>query len=202
MSEMDSHSDTPVGEAGFTLVEVLVSMFIFSLISVGAFIALSTTLDARERAQARIAQIENLAAARRLMADDVGAFVNRSDRDGLGGFVDPFLTNIETDQLILTRRGRPNPDGAFPRGDLLRVAWRVENGQLIRAFLPHENPAYVEPPIDRVILDDVQRMEILTIARNFGTTEQVPIAEAAAVMVRLVHSDGTETRHLFEVPDV
>ncbi|GLQ21662.1 type II secretion system minor pseudopilin GspJ [Algimonas porphyrae] len=190
------------GDAGFTLVEVLVSMFIFSLISVGALIALSTTLDAREKAQARIENVERLAAARRLLADDIGASVQRTNRDGLGGFIDPTQQVAQPDQLIVTRRGRPNPDGAFPRGDLLRVAWRVENGQLIRAFLPHENPAYVEPPIDRVVLIGVERMEIMTIAKSFTTTETVPLSEAVAVFVTFTHTDGTTTRHLFEISDV
>lgn len=206
---------TPDREAGFTLVEVLVSMFIFSLISIGALIALTATLDARERSEARIEQVERLAAARRIMADDFAAMTLRQNRDGLGGFIDLSREAAQTDGFTLTRRARPNPDGAFARGDLLRVSWRVEKGQLIRAFLPHENPAYVEPPIDRVVLDGVETMVVESAQTGSGISSiqallsQVTRSQTAgktlsadAVSITLTHSDGTTTQHIFETPDV
>ncbi len=198
--------------AGFTLVEVLVSMFIFSLISVGALIALSTTLDAREAAETRLEEIEQLAGARRLMADDFAEMIYRKNRDGLGGFIDLTREAAQTDGFTLTRRGRPNPDGVFARGDLLRVSWRVESGQLIRAFLPHENPAFVEPPIDRVVLDGVESILVEAISQPIDNIasllEQVRRDYTAdqtlgvkAVSITLIHADGTTTRHVFGSPD-
>lgn len=191
-------------EAGFTLVEVLVSMFIFSLISIGALIALSTTLDARERSEARIEQVERLAAARRIMADDFATMTVRQNRDGLGGMIDLSREAARTDGFDLTRRARPNPDGVFARGDLLRVSWRVEGGQLIRSFLPHENPAYVEPPIDRIVLDGVEAIEVYPIIRQ-TVIDSVLIPDGLvagdALSITLTHSDGTTTRHVFETPN-
>jgi len=214
----------PDREAGFTLVEVLISMFIFSLISIGALIALTATLDARERAEAAITRIEELAAARRIMADDFAAITWRQNRDGLGGMIEGLELDPSIDVMTLTRRGRPNPDGVFPRGDLLRVSWRVESGQLIRAFLPHENPAYVEPPIDRVILDGVETMafKVLladTVLEGIGQTMdefngdpigtgfadmrefQPQSVESWGVDILLTHNDGTTTRYMFELPN-
>ncbi|GHA87167.1 hypothetical protein GCM10009069_08070 [Algimonas arctica] len=201
----------PDREAGFTLVEVLVSMFIFSLISLGTLIALTATLDARERSEAKIEQIEQLAAARQIMADDFAAMTLRHNRDGLGGFIDLSREAVQTDRFTLTRRARPNPDGIFARGDLLRVSWRVENGQLIRAFLPHENPAYVEPPIDRIVLDGVDAM-VVEPAERIDSIQtllsQVRRGETAgstlsanAISITLTHADGTTTQHIFETPD-
>lgn len=203
------HTKTP-SDAGFTLVEVLVSMFIFSLISVGALYALTTTLDARERAEARIESLERLAAVRRILADDFDAMVWRQNRDGLGGFVDASRQIGATDGFELTRRARPNPDGVFARGDLQRVGWRVENGTLIRSFLPHENPAFIEPPIDRIVLDGVEAMDVEPVVESIQSIAQLldqvgnaqrtgPFA-GRAVRITLRHSDGSETRHLFELP--
>lgn len=206
------------GEAGFTLVEVLISMFIFSLISTGAFIALSTTLDAREAVEARTNALEQLAAMRRLMADDVGTSTLRQNRDGLG---DPLEDAglLDPERLVLTRRGRPNPGGAFARSDLLRVAWEVDGGQLVRRFLPHENPAQIAEPVARVVLDGVERMEVERVLGRTtlntlleqadtlgGPLQQALIAQqrqqstfpdAGMIGVRLFHADGTQTRHLF-----
>lgn len=199
------------GEAGFTLVEVLVSMFIFSLISLGTLIALSATLDARERSEARIEQVERLAAARRIMADDFAAMTLRENRDGLGGFIDLSRAAAQTDGFTLTRRARPNPDGVFARGDLLRVSWRVENGQLIRSFLPHENPPYVEPPIDRIVLTGVAAMVVepavaidspqAGLSQAGGRDPTGARLSARAVLLTLTHADGTITRHIFETPN-
>jgi type II secretory pathway component PulJ len=178
-------------------------------------------LDARERSEARIEQVERLAAARRLMADDFRMMTLRQNRDGLGGFIETLDLNPVTNQIDITRRGRPNPDGAFARGDLLRVSWRVEDGQLIRSFLPHENPAYVEPPIDRVILDEVESMAFTLlrapdlsdgigermkdfdsgpVVTGFAPAELQQIAgiDHAAIDILLTHQDQTTTRYFFE----
>ena len=209
-------------DAGFTLVEVLISLFIFALLTTGAYIALAATLDARAASVAEIETVERLAAARRLLADDIATSTLRPHRDGLGDFTVSLDAFTRSDTLELTRRARPNPNGVFPRGDLLRVAWRVERGQLIRAFLPHENPATVEPPLDRVVLDGVERMEvrrvftpeltsrlnqviapngagtdtIATIARAFETPSDPP--NVSVIDVTLFHSDGATTQHIFE----
>lgn len=201
-------------EAGFTLVEVLISMFIFSLISVGALIALTSTLNARDAAETRLAELEDLAATRQLMAEDFIMMVYRENRDGLGGFIDSSAMGSRENYFDLIRRGRLNPDGIFPRGDLLRVSWRVENGQLIRSFLPHENPAYVEPALDRVILNGVSGMDVRMVmpdtigaaiaSRGRETiTRQAPLSFTNgifAMSVTLSHADGTQTLHVFELP--
>ena len=202
----------PASDSGFTLVEVLISLFIFSLISTGAYLALASTLDARERAEARIEAVEHLAAARRIMADDFAALTYRTNRDGLGGFIDPSREFADEDVLSLTRRGRPNPGGAFPRGDLQRVSYRVEGGQLIRSYLPHENPGQVERARDRVILDGVAAMAVAPVQpeRGEGTVRvvsSVPLNQLIAtgglpaVSLTLTHADGTTTRHVFALPD-
>lgn len=209
---MTDPQDRP-GDAGSTLVEVLISMFIFSLISIGALFALTATLDAREASEARMAEIEQLAAARRLMADDFAMMTVRRNRDGLGGFTDAQRASGRMDRIELTRRARPNPDGTFARGDMLRLSWRVENGQLIRAFLPHENPAYVERPRDRVVLDGVDALSWTPLFPDDGASADSrwiggsDLSDRAilimdAVAVTLTHSDGTITEHLFEIPEI
>lgn len=203
----DARTPYTDGEAGFTLVEVMVSMFIFSLISIGALIALTTTLDARERSEARIDQVEQLAAARRLMADDFRMMTVRQNRDGLGGFIDLSREAAQTDGFSLTRRARPNPGGVFARGDLLRVSWRVENRQLIRSFLPHENPAYVEPPIDRIVLDGVETMAVEPVMVSDLVADEVSSQRGLsqlmflekALSITFTHVDGTTTTHTFEL---
>ena len=218
-------------DAGFTLVEVLVSMFIFALISVGAYIALSGTLAARDGAGARIDAVQDLAAARRLLADDIATGTTRINRDELGtlgGTLGGSILDAGNDPSVLriTRRARPNPQGVFPRGDLLRVEWAVENGALVRRFLPHENPGPVSEPITRVVLDGVEAMQVrrvlnpemqaamLELRAGLDGADALPAlplatsatggpgsgdTEISVVDITLDHADGTQTRHVFEL---
>ena len=205
---MIGSSENAHSEDGFTLIEVLISLFIFSIISVGAMIALTSTLDVRESASARMAELEALSAARRIMADDFAARAIRENRDGFGTFIDPARAVPDNDQISFVRRGRANPGGAFARGDLWRISYRVEDGALIRSFLPHENPAQLGEPIDRVLLEGIEsmRVEPLTEAGASGRGGVTSIGallgtlrdEAPAIVIRLTHSDGTTTEHIFE----
>ena len=195
-------------DAGFTLVEVLISVFIFALLSVGTITALTGAIDTRERAEDRIEAINRLASVRRIMADDFGALTARRNRDGLGG-VDPAILRYTADTIAFTRRGRPNPGGVFARGDLLRLAYRVEDGKLIRSFLPHENPALVEPAIDRVLLDGVSAMQVRRLRVVSGVLRPVfenqtelsaqALIEPSLFEIILDHDSGMQSRHVFRV---
>lgn len=205
---MSDAASPDAGEAGFTLIEVLISLFIFSIISVGAMIALTSTLDVRESARERMAELDALSMARRIMADDFAAFVKRENRDSLGGFVDPRRFVTTNDRISFVRRGRSNPGGAYNRGDLWRINYRIEDGALIRSFFPHENPAQLGQPIDRVLLEGVEDMRVepwregqnaAARWRQSSLTEGIAtVLNAPVIVIRLAHSDGTETEHLFE----
>ena len=203
---------------GFTLVEVLIALFIFALISTGAFVALATTLDARDAAQARLSEVERLTAMRRLMGDDIAHWARRPNRDALGDFSVAY-NPADPVALRLTRRGRPNPAGTFARGDLLRVHWHVDGGRLVRSVLAHENPAQNTPTLDRVVLDGVEAMEVRYVASQADVdrivqsvaqleggdlsafdinSRQGGASDIGVIDVTLTHADGTTTRHLFE----
>lgn len=199
---LESSLNPRASDHGFTLVEVLISLFIFSLISVGAMMALQSTLDVRERSGGRIERLDDLIAARRIMAEDFAARIERSNRDGLGSMIDPGREVFKDDELTLVRRGRANPGGEFPRGDLWRIEYRVEDGALIRAFYPHENPARLDDPVDRILLRGVEAMHVRPEFPPGSSSAQrslnMSIFSAPLIVIELTHSDGTETEHVFE----
>lgn len=146
-------------EHGFTLVEVLIALFIFSLISVGATTALTSSLRGQTQMEERLEDISSLESLRSLIRSDMANLILRQNRDALGG-VEPFVLRADQQALLeFTRAGRSNPMGE-PRGDLQRVSYHFEDGQLIRRSFSHVNPAPQSAYSDRVLLSDISRVDV------------------------------------------
>ncbi len=150
----------PTQERGFTLIEMLVALFIFSLISLGTMSAMTSALRGQAQLQDagdRIAEIET---ARALIKSDLGNLILRPTRDGYGN-TDLYLISGGVDALLtFTRAGRDNPGGLEKRGDLQRVSYVFENGDFIRRTLTAVNPPAQLEPIDRVLISGLSRAEV------------------------------------------
>ena len=109
---------------GFTLVELLVSLFIFGLLSAAGVVLLAFSVRAQEAADARLGDLAQ--AAPRLARDGAGkslpAFQGSSGEQG--GIA-----------LAFVRRGWENLDDT-PRASLQRVEYHVADGRLERRVYP------------------------------------------------------------------
>lgn len=119
-------------EAGFTLIEMLISLIIFGMITAAGVTLLTLTVRTQESAD-RI--IENLGAVRRtsaLLNADLAQAAPRVHRNGDGQPVAAFLGGDggETVLMAFVRRGRDD-EGAF-RSSLQRVEYRLRGGRLER----------------------------------------------------------------------
>lgn len=196
-------------EAGFTLVEVLISLFIFALISVGTMTALTQSLQGKERLAASMEELNQLNAARAIMRSDISALTLRPSRDELGG-VNPYVLTTDGEALLsFTRRGKENPSGFEPRGDLERVEYHFEEGALMRRSFVHENPAQEAAYFDRVLLDDLQDAKLYAVVYQFNALSKIeglrlqPSATDAlkpnAILIEVTDKYGELTEHLFEI---
>jgi len=199
----------PHKEAGFTLVEVLISLFIFSLIAVGTMTALTQSLQGKERLKSSVSEINQLNAARAIIRADITALTLRPMRDELGGFM-PYVLTTDGDALLtFTRRGVENPGGLEARGDLQRIEYHFENGNLIRRTLAHENPAQSPRTFDRILLGDLQDVTYSAMIYQFDSFAKVeglriPASaggevKPAAILVEITDEFGDVTEHIFEL---
>ena len=222
------NTDTNNGEAGFTLIEVLISLFIFAIISVGTMSALTQSLRGKARLDAAVSEINNLNSARAIMRADMAYITIRPLRDELGGVLPYSLTTDGAALLTFVRQGRPNPAGLEARGDLERVEYIFEDGRLIRRSFTHENPSSSPEYFDRVLLSDIEditlraheRAQSSDVVSTAGLTsfasEQIripPPAQAAetpqtqglqtvppqAISFEITHFDGVGVTHYFEL---
>ncbi len=206
-------------DAGFTLVEVLISLFIFALLSAGTMGAMLQTFAAKDRLNIASAELSDIAAFRSILRADMNAMTLRPMRDGVGGTETYLVTtrNPEESAAILTfsRLGRSNPTGA-PRGQVERVRYVVRDGQFIRESLTHENPAQREGWFGRVLLDGIDDVQVTYRAvlpseggqpidvqlqewTVFLNMPESDVSKSGAVEFKLTDQRGAETTHLFEV---
>jgi general secretion pathway protein J len=132
---------------GFTLLELLVALAIFAVLSALAYRGLSAMLEAKKQVTAESERLTRLQTAFSVIERDLEQAVARSIRDEFGERQPAMVSLSGLDQVLeLTRNGWNNPTGRL-RSSEQRVAYRLEEDRLLRAAwadldrLPDSKPA-------------------------------------------------------------
>jgi len=155
--------------SGFTLVEVLIALLVFAMLTTAGAAVLSTTITNRlavKQASDRVADLQRL---RALLKADLGQATTRRARDLSGRLASqPFATGVEADGalLSLTRAGWTNP-GAAPRASMQQVEYRLVDGRLERRFRSRLDGSRLGPP--QVLQRDVTDLRIAFISQGRQT---------------------------------
>ena len=115
---------------GFTLLELIVVLLVFAVLSIMAYGGLRSVLDARTRVEASLERTAQYQRAFRKLRDDLQQVRARPIRDGFGD-VQPALIALDGEGLIFTRGGWRNPLLA-PRATFERVRYRLTDRTLYR----------------------------------------------------------------------
>lgn len=118
---------------GFTLVEMLVALFVFSLIGAAGVTIMRFSADNRGVVHARAERLAEFQRTRALLKADLTQAAARRIRDPQGRPVrEAFYGGSQTAPLLrLARRGWENPD-AEPRASVQYVEYRLVDGRLER----------------------------------------------------------------------
>lgn len=199
---------TPRVQNGFTLIEVLVALAIFGMLSVLAYEAIGQSLSNAELLNARMDRLRSIQQTMRLLGRDILQTAPRPVRDPLGGeYVAAIRTEPGTEfALELTRGGWPNPAG-LPRGTLQRASYRIEDGELIRVHWNVLDPTLNSEPLAIALLDGVDSIVFNYLPPGADWTDRwPPEAGPGALRLRpqvvevvLTLTDEGEIRRFFEV---
>ena len=144
---------------GFTLIEVLVAVAIFGVLTTLSVMTISQTLLSVEFLSDRMDRLQAIQRTMRYLGGDLMQAAPRPVRDELGeGFLPAVWTDLGSIfALELTHGGWSNPAG-LPRGTLQRSAYRLQDGELIRYHWTVLDRTYANKAIETVLLDDVESL--------------------------------------------
>jgi len=191
---------------GFTLLELLVALSVFSLVSVMAYAGLRTVLQSEQQTEQRATRIQQLQSAVLMLERDLAQFVDRPIRDEYGD-EQPALRTADygASRLEFTHAGWRNPT-ASARSTLQRVAYGVEEEQLLRLSWPVLDRAQDSTPYRAVLLDKVREFNLryMDDAHEWqlqwppaGLAAGDPVPLPLALEVTLVLEDLGEIRRVF-----
>jgi len=161
---------------GFTLLELLVALSIFSLLAAMSYSGLQAVLEQQsytEQAAERLGELQKLYL---VMQRDIEQIVPRMVRDEFG---DAQLPVVGGDALQFTRGGWRNPAGR-QRSTLQRVGYAYDDEQLVRYTWSVLDRAQDSEALQQPLIEDVERMQLRYLDRNDEWREQWPDANADA----------------------
>ena len=156
--------------AGFTLLELLVALAIFSLIAVMAYGGLETVLKQKTLTEENANSLATLQKTYLLMQRDIEQAVPRTIRDEFG---DPQGPLIGTTQFQFTRGGWNNPAN-HTRSTLQRVGYALQDRQVNRYAWLMLDRAQDSEPTRQALTDDIESMQVRYLNEAGAWQEQWP----------------------------
>lgn len=155
--------------AGFTLMELLVSLAIFAILSLLVAAALHHSLFAYQKIKDDSAQLSRLAMAEQLMRRDFAEIQPRPVIT-LNGERFSAIRQPDNQSVEITTASRDNPGGLFNRSSLQRIRYAHSDHQLIRTTWPTLD-GYAENEGEKeVLIDHIEDLHIYFI-HNKGEKE-------------------------------
>ncbi|WP_298943474.1 type II secretion system minor pseudopilin GspJ [uncultured Psychromonas sp.] len=151
--------------SGFTLIELLIAIAIFAVLSFSAYQILQGVLRSGQISKEHDQNLVEIQRGMLLIERDFVQMVARNSRTG--NTDDADLQVLYTGQNTLdsdyqgiefNRVGWANPLNLLPRSNILRVGYRVQEGQLQRLYYLHPDTVSGEEPEQQVILHDIENL--------------------------------------------
>ena len=207
--------------AGFTLIEVMVAMFIAAIMLALGYSAINQAAKERDNLNIKQARITEIQRGMRVIAQDFAQMLDRTARDNEGGGnIEPAVvaTNKDSTLITFTRAGWSNPAG-IQRPAEQRVRYRYIDGSLVREHWLSVDPALNAEPRQRILLTKVKSVEMRFLdptSRNWrddwpavasasgpanpSNIDQLLRTRPLAIEVTIVLEDWGRVQRLFEIP--
>lgn len=186
---------------GFTLLELLVAMVIFSLMSVMAYGGLSNVITGNEVIATQEKRLKELQRTMMFLERDMRQLVQRPRNTGSGNVPGKaFDYGLNSDGLMeFTRAGNPNPIG-LARSSLQRVRYDLEDKVLSRKSWALVDHLDLEPT-SMNLLSDLESFELRLLDKNNEWQEnwKLPKEIPKAVEITIVHPQWGEIKRLIPV---
>ena len=194
---------------GFTLIEILVAMAIFTVIGLASTGVLTSVINSDQLSSERFERLEELQRAMLTIERDILQIVPRAVRIN-GDLVDTVISGGEdvcdsdADGLGFVRSGWHDPQMLLPRSSLQAVGYRIQEQQLQRLYGNYvDNVIGYEPKV-KVLLFGIEdfRVSFLTKAEQLEEPEEWDEAYSSstlpiAISITIVSKTFGEIRREF-----
>ena len=148
-------------QSAFTLTEILVALFVFSIVVAGALQVFTFMQQATDKNDQQIQRLREVQMAIRQLEDDVRFIIPRERRNEYGDTT-PIIwgesSNVNS-YLEFTRAGWRNP-AKLARSELQRLKYEFVDDELLRHHWLYVDPAQEGQELTRVMLRGVVRFEV------------------------------------------
>ena len=198
------------GQRGFTLIEVVVSLAIFSMLAALSYATFNRIVEGTGQVTQQMTRLQQVQRTVQLLTNDLAQLAPRPIRDELGGGDRPaLLADARNEYLVeFTRNGLVNPLG-LQRSTQQRVAYRVEDDRLLRLYWPVLDRTLATEPLEAELIDNIETLQIRYFLPPDQWSEEWPAGGATAgsagysrpraVEFVLTLRDWGEIRRLIEV---
>jgi general secretion pathway protein J len=195
---------------GFTLLELLVAVAVFAILSSMAYGGLRNVIDNSRQTEAAMERLQQVQMAMLKISRDFTQLTPRNIRDEYGNTSNYIMTGQGGDIFIeFSRGGRRNP-AELLRSHLQRVAYKIEENKLSRLHWPHLDRTQEMEPYESVLLGEVENASIRFLDSNNEWHNEWPPLSAtgqttatamvlSAIEFRLELKDWGELVRLFRV---
>ena len=171
-------SHVPVSCRGFTLLELLVALSIFAVISALAYGGMNQVLTQQALTEEKADRLQQLQITYTIFERDFAQLVNRPVRNAYGSAIGALTGSDGIDGVELTRAGRANPAG-FRRSDLQRVRYASEDEKLLRQAWKVLDRSPDSEAVQQVLYEPVKAFSLRYLDRTNQWREVWPPVGAA-----------------------
>lgn len=178
---------------GFTLIEVLVAMAVFAVMTILAYMSLGQTLANADMLGKRMDRLQAIQRTMRYLSNDLSAASPRPIRSELGDTYMPAVMVSAANNFVLavTHGGWSNPAG-LPRSTQQRSVYLLEDGRLFRVYYNVLDSTYTNNALSTEILDGVESIEFRLFQDNGETSNQWPPLGAAGLAAEMMRPRAVE----------
>lgn len=161
--------------SGFTLIEVLVAMAVFGVLSALAYMTLGQTLSNSDMLTQKMDRLQSIQRTMSYLSTELLQAAPRAIRTDYGQPPQPaLLSDFGAEYALqLTHNGWPN-SARVPRSTQQRTAYRIEDDELIRYHWNVLDRTVNNIPVATVLLDNVESLTFRFLQPNGDWAEQWP----------------------------
>jgi general secretion pathway protein J len=162
---------------GFTLLEVLIAISIFALMSMASYQILQGVIRSGEISKKHNDELLKIQRAMLVIEQDFTQIIARASRDENNDSETPpvltageYLFESQEQGIDFTRLGWSNPLNLLPRSNLLRVRYRLFEGKLQRLYFLYPDIVSGQTPEIQTLLTDVEKLNFRFWSDGWKTT--------------------------------